>query len=146
MFKNFYSICLKTSIFLCLIFFTLFLNDFKSGSMNILDFINPMRKNRTLIGKPKVKKFISSFDLFNFSQLFFVQACRGHDYMEGWRGRAGAQVTQEAKPFRTPRTWPVDADVLVHYATTGSFKKVSDFFCKKFFQKFFSVIFFKFYF
>jgi len=114
--------------------------------MNILDFINPMRKNRTLIGKPKVKKFISSFDLFNFSQLFFVQACRGHDYMEGWRGRAGAQVTQEAKPFRTPRTWPVDADVLVHYATTGSFKKVSDFFCKKFFQKFFSVIFFKFYF
>ena len=88
--------------------------------MNILDFIDPMRKNRTLIGKPKVKISFQFSANQNAFQLFFVQACRGHDYMEGWRGRAGAQVTHEPKPFRTPRTWPVDADVLIHYATTGS--------------------------
>lgn len=48
--------------------------------------------------------------------MFIVQACRGHEYMEGWRVKAG--TTEKVANAPVYRSWPLDADILIHYATT----------------------------
>jgi len=57
-------------------------------------FVDPIKKNTTLAQKPK---------------LFFVNACRGHDF--GKTVELVAQSTAERK------RWPYDADCLIHFST-----------------------------
>jgi len=68
--------------------------------MHLNDYIKPIKMNEYLVGKPK---------------LFFVQACRGHEYMDGWRVKSGMAQKTTSPIYRS---WPLDADILIHYATT----------------------------
>lgn len=64
--------------------------------MKLNDFVNAIKHNPTLAGKPK---------------LIFVQACRGTEKSDFYRTRK-VKVNNE-----TESTWPIDADILIHYST-----------------------------
>ena len=63
--------------------------------------------------------------------MFFVQACRGAGYMDPWKiedRRSGRLVDYSEADGRTvkkqheyPCGWPVDADILIHYAQSEGY-------------------------
>jgi len=62
--------------------------------MRVTDFVNPLKFNPTLIGKPK---------------LCFFQACRGGERLDGWRIKSGVLRESAKKEILNfaEKGWPL---------------------------------------
>lgn len=65
--------------------------------INVKDLVEQTHHGKDLVGKPR---------------LFFFQACRGGDYMDGPKFKSVANKGD------TTLSWPQEADILCHFATT----------------------------